>query len=218
MSKWCPKCQRITHNGDKCDFCGHRMEQASSKDLLLKHILQEISDENKTNDTIYPEVKTNQNTSNQNKFFKIIILGIVIIITSLFFLNTEDQIKQSKESTPSKDMVTVIKPTQEEKYSVQEAAKTIIQKNENARIKKLLAVQKVQREREQREQEAQHMKKKRIEVKKVSLQPQKEETREEAKRKLFQQMQFNPTPNPRIVAQENEREKAKRKLLEQMRQ
>ena len=29
MSMWCPKCNRVNYNKDKCDFCGHVMENTS---------------------------------------------------------------------------------------------------------------------------------------------------------------------------------------------
>ena len=29
MSMWCPKCNRVNYNKDKCDFCGHIMENTS---------------------------------------------------------------------------------------------------------------------------------------------------------------------------------------------
>lgn len=31
MSMWCPKCNRVKYNNNKCDFCGHVMEDRSEK-------------------------------------------------------------------------------------------------------------------------------------------------------------------------------------------
>jgi len=36
MSMWCPKCNRVTYNKTKCDFCGHIMEETSNSSDIPK--------------------------------------------------------------------------------------------------------------------------------------------------------------------------------------
>ena len=36
MSMWCPKCNRVNYNKEKCDLCGHVMEDTSKSYTIPK--------------------------------------------------------------------------------------------------------------------------------------------------------------------------------------
>ncbi len=352
MSKWCPKCQKMSQNETKCDFCGHTMKETSNKNLLLKHILEEISDENKTINNQYQDKKTrgaiyeayiaehyrdlgysvtehgkenglkddgidliakkdneviliqckdwNENNSHkidhkdikvlrvdtydflekhpvfktykikmrytlsgnfiatsakkhmdackddisyeiikptyrneeqtktdytetlsykkkskQNRSLEIIIIVIVAILVILFFLKPGNETKQVND-TPNKDIISTTETDNTIKKEIQEKHKVEEAKKENARIKKFLAAKKAEREKDEKEQEEIIINKKSIEQKNIPIIPYKKETREDAKRKLLQQMKLDPTQVSVTADKESEREKAKKGLLEQM--
>ncbi len=372
MSKWCPKCQRVNQEGDKCDFCGSALEETSNKDILLNHILQEISDEHNANtNTMYQEKKTraalyteyiadhyrelgysvneygkendvehhtidliakkdnevifmqcrdwdknslhkiddkaikilridtydfleknpifktykikirfilsdnftdtstttyidkckddlnyeviasnyrgetqtkpsytkrssSKKKSKQNRSLEIIIVVILMILAILFFLKPSTETEQTESENSDQKRVSVTKTDQETQKETQAKLKAQKEQKETERIKKLLAVQKTEREKHQREEEARIEKEKaeqrKMPVKKKSIEKQTiniehkevlkvtnyEEARLEAKRKLLEEMRSNSKKVSGTEKKDPARVEAKRKLLEQM--
>lgn len=230
MSKWCPKCQRVNQKGNTCDFCGQALENTSNKNTLLKQILQEISDEHKENSQQYISREGNKgwtlkNNAKTNKNLeKIIAVVILIILAILFFLKPSIKTEQTELESTDKKTLSITKIDKATQKQAQEKLKAQQEQKETERIRKLLAVQKAEREKHQKEQKAKILIKKRsIENPKINskqnvvLEVLNEETaRAESKRRLLKEMQADNEKSSSEKEKDDPRAEAKRKLLEQM--
>lgn len=75
MSMWCPECNRINYNKEKCDFCGHIMKESSKSYKVPKNKGARILNiENKNKETL---------TLNKNT---ILVVAVVVIAISVAYL------------------------------------------------------------------------------------------------------------------------------------
>ncbi len=182
----------------------------------------------------YSEKVSSKKIVKQNRKLEKIIVLIIIVLIILFFWNSNTETKPLQSADTNK--TSHIVPKKQKEVKVQEKR----EKQEQERIKRLLAEQKAEREQKEKVQKARREKEQealmqpedqiQITFKKKTLEDQKtqkqkkdtpkvlnaEDARLKAKRNLLEQMQVKQKTTSQVAEIDDPRAEAKRKLLEQM--
>ena len=182
----------------------------------------------------YTNKTSSKNNSKAKKNLGKIIVVILIILAILFFLKPSIKTEQTESENIDKKTISITKTDKAAQKQAQEKLKAQQEQKETERIRKLLAVQKAEREKHQKEQKARIEKEKakqtKILIEKESIENPKinikqndvpkvlneEAAREASKRRLLKEMQVDNKKASSKKEKDDPRAKAKRKLLEQM--
>lgn len=182
----------------------------------------------------YTNKISSKNNSKAKKNLEKIIVVILIILAILFFLKPSIETEQTESGDADKKIISITKTDKAAQKQAQEKLKAQQEQKETERIRKLLAVQKAEREKHQKEQKARIEKEKaeqtKILIEKKSIENPKinikqndvpkvlneESARAASKRRLLKEMQVDNKKASSKKEKDDPRAKAKRKLLEQM--
>ena len=183
----------------------------------------------------YTKKTSSKNNSKTNKNLEKIIVVILIILAILFFLKPSIKTEQTESENTDKKTISITKTDKAAQKQAQEKLKAQQEQKETERIRKLLAVQKAEREKHQKEQKARIEKEKakqaKILIEKKSIENSKinskqnnvpkvlnneESARAASKRRLLEEMKVDNKKSSSTKEKDDPRAEAKRKLLKQM--